>query len=239
MATHFPKANAPSGSVTQGQDVARLSPEQSRKLLTRAAAVAIAGILLAVMAALSDGHRFAYAWLTGFEFTVTIGLGGLILVLIQHLTRSGWSVAARRSMEWLAGFLPIAAILFIPVALQYADLYHEWVHPIGEEAELIEKKHAYLNPGFFFGRAVLYFAIWSAVSLFYRRNSLRQDQSGDPALTSKMQKFAPPLMFAVAYSLGFSGIDWVMSMRPAWFSTMFAVYIFAGAMTSSLATLAL
>src|SRR5262245_58036249 len=223
MATHFPKANAPSGSVTQGQDVARLSPEQSRKLLTRAAAVAIAGILLAVMAALSDGHRFAYAWLTGFEFTLTIGLGGLILVLIQHLTRSGWSVAARRSMEWLAGFLPVAALLFIPVALCYGDLYHEWVHPSPAEAELIHKKHACLHPRLLCARAALDFVIWGAVSFYYRRNSQRQDLTGDPALTSKMQKFAPPLMFAVAYSMGFSGLDWVMSMRPAWFSTMFAV----------------
>ena len=228
-----------SSSADPGVDVPRLSAEQSARLLTRAGAFAISGVLLAVAAALSDSHRFAYSYLTGFEFTVTIGIGGLILVLIQHLTRAGWSVAARRSMEWLAGFLPVAAILFVPIALCHGDLYHEWVHPGPDEAAMVAEKRAFLNPPFFFARAAFYFAVWGAISYFYRRNSQRQDTSGDPALTSRMQKFAPPLMFAVAYTMGFSGIDWVMSIKPAWFSTMFAVYLFAGAMTSSLAVLAM
>ena len=145
-------------------------------------------------------------------------------------------------MEWLGAFLPIGAILFLPVALSAPTLYHEWwpSHEAGHAVEAaVEAKRAFLNPGTFYGLSALFFAIWSGAGWFYYSTSRKLDESGDPALTSTMQKFSPPLIFLIGYSLAFSGILWVMSMTPAWFSTMWGVYIFAGSMTSSLAVLSL
>jgi hypothetical protein len=204
--------------------------------------IAVLGIVLAIVAAVVDTKRFAFSYLTGFYFVVTLGLGGLFFVLIQHVTKAGWSVAPRRQMEWLSGILPITAILFIPLALLAGNIWHEWWHPEalhGEEAELVGKKLGYLNPTFFYIRAVIYFAVWSALAMLFRGASRKQDMSGDPKLTEKMQVWAAPSLFAFGVTLTFAAFDWLMSLTPTWYSTIFGVYIFAGAVTSSLALLAL
>jgi hypothetical protein len=210
--------------------------------MTIAAATFAVGLLLAAAGFVADGKRAAYSYLTGYYFTVTIALGGMVLTNIQHLTRAGWSVAPRRAMEWLGSFLPIAAVLFIPVALSAPTLYHEWWPAHGEAHHVeaaIQAKHAFLNPVAYYGLSALFFIIWGGVGWFYLSTSRKLDETGDPALTMKMERRSPPIIFLVAYSLACSGILWVMSMRPAWFSTMWGVYIFAGAMTSSLAVLSL
>ena len=113
-------------------DIARLDKAAGSKLNTVAYAVLGLGVLLAGAGFAADKHRFAFSYLVGFIYVLTLGLGGLFFVIIQHLTRAGWSVAARRQMEWLAGILPVAAVLFLPVVLFSHDLYHHWM---GEEAK--------------------------------------------------------------------------------------------------------
>ena len=100
-------------------------------------------------------------------------------------------------------------------------------------------KADYLNPGFFGIRTVVYFAIWGLMSWFFLRNSLAQDKTGDKNLTLKMQRWSAPLMILFAATLTFSSFDYEMSLAPFWFSTMFPVYIFAGAFLSGLAAITL
>lgn len=204
--------------------------------------LAVLGVVLAAVAAFVDTKRFAFSYLTGFTFVTTLGLGGLFFVLIQHVTKAGWSVAPRRQMEWLGGFLPLTAILFIPLAILAGTIWHDWWHPEtlhGAEAELVQQKLGYLNPTFFYARAVIYFATWAFLSWLFRNTSRKQDMSGDPKLTEKMQTWAGPALFAFGFTLTFAMFDWLMSLQPTWYSTIFGVYIFAGSVTSSLALLAL
>ncbi|MGB0678704.1 MAG: hypothetical protein ACPGUV_03485 [Polyangiales bacterium] len=93
---------------------------------------------------------------------------------------------------------------------------------------LVDHKRPYLNLPFFGVRAVLYFIIWLVLAFFYRRNSLRQDADGDPAHTVRSQRWAPLAMALFGLSLTFAGFDWLMSLEPAWYSTIYGVYIFAG-----------
>jgi hypothetical protein len=96
-----------------------------------------------------------------------------------------------------------------------------------------------LNPGFFGIRVVAYFAIWGLMAWFFLGNSLAQDRTGDPGLTSKMQNWSGPLMIIFAATLVFSSFDFEMSLAPLWFSTMFPVYIFSGAVLGAMATIIL
>jgi hypothetical protein len=95
--------------------------------------------------------------------------------------------------------------------------------------------HAYLNPTFFFIRLAIYFAVFIGLALFFTRNSLRQDETGDLRTTRKMEIASAPLIPLFALSLTFIGLDLFMSLDPHWFSTMFGVYCFAGAFYTVLA----
>lgn len=228
-----------SSVTTAAVDVARIEKARGSKLTTASLGLAGAGILLGIAAAAVDSSRFAFSYLTGFLWVVTLGLGGLFFVIIQHLTRAGWSVAARRQAEWLAGILPISALLFIPVAVFSHDLWHHWM---GEEAAhdpILVGKSGYLNTTFFFVRAAFYFAVWSGLAWFFRKHSLAQDETGDVSHTRKMQAFSAPATLLFGLTITFAGFDWLMSLDPHWFSTIFGVYVFSGAVVGSLAAMAL
>ncbi len=194
------------------------------------------------------GQRFAYAYLMNFCFFISIALGALFFVMSQHLARAGWSVTIRRIAEVLAVCVVPMAILFIPIAIMVGL---GWAHPfewnspswISEASDdlkpIYEKKSGYLNTGFFLVRAVVYFILWIGTATFLLRNSLHQDTTKAKGLTSRMQAFSAPLMILFAMSLVFCSFDWEMSLAPMWFSTMFPVYFFAGAVLGGLATITL
>jgi hypothetical protein len=228
-----------SAATTTALDTARLTPEQGRRLLTLGGAIAAVGILASIGGAVVDHERFAFSYLTAFMYVTTLGLGGLFFVLIQHLVNAGWSVAPRRQMEWLSGILPICALLFLPIAFFSHDIWHHWMSAEAANDEILVKKQAYLNPTFFFIRAALFFAIWSLLSLTFRRASAAQDVDGDVGHTLRSAGRSAPAMLLFALSLTFAAFDWLMSLDPHWYSTIFGVYVFAGSVTSSLAALAL
>lgn len=220
-------------------DATKLPADAAAKLQKNATLAAVVGLACTGAAFAIDKHRFGYSYLVGFAFVATIGLGALFFVMLHHLTRAGWSVTARRHMEFVAeGILPWVVLLFAPIAVLAHDIFHSWM---GEHvAEAIEKKHAYLNPQFFFIRAAGFFAIWALLAIWFAKRSRDQDvKPNDVGLTRKMQAVSAPAMFAFAYSLTFAAFDWLMSLDAHWFSTIFGVYIFSGAVTSSLSVLAL
>jgi hypothetical protein len=220
-------------------DPVRLEKTRADRLLNLGGALASGGIALSALAGVVAPQRFAHAYLVAFTFTTTLCLGGLFFVIIQHLTRAGWSVTVRRQMEWLASFLPVCALLFLPVVLFRERLYHAWMSPEAAANEVLHQKAAFLNPGFFFFRAALYFAIWGLLSYVFVKGSRDQDESGDPALTRRMRSFSGPGTLLFALSVSFAGFDWLMSMQPLWYSTIFGVYVFSGAAVGGLAALAL
>ena len=218
----------------------KLSAEQGAKLTRVAGIVAGLGVLLGGAGYASDAHHFAFSYLVGFTWLATIGLGALFFVIVQHLVRAGWSVSPRRAMEWLSsGILPACAVLFVPVAVFAHTLYEHWMGPHAAHDPALHKKAGYLNPGFFFGRAVVFLLLWTALSLWFASNSKKQDVSGDKSLTEKMQLGSAPSVLVFGLSLTFAAFDWIMSLTPHWYSTIFGVYVFAGAATSSLSALAL
>ncbi len=182
-------------------------------------------------------QRFFPAYLTAFAWVLSLTLGTLFFVVLQHLVRAGWSVVIRRLAEFFAAQAPLLAVLALPLLLGLHDLYH-WTHPevVAEDPVLLGKK-PYLNVPFFLLRLAFYFLFWSWAGRFYYRASVAQDESGDVGLTERMQKRAAPAMLVYALTVTFAAFDLLMSLDPHWYSTIFGVYYFAGAVVAAFALL--
>jgi hypothetical protein len=129
-------------------------------------------------------------------------------------------------------------VLFLPI-IPFAPSLFKWMKPEAASDHLLVHKAAYLNPTFFYIRAFVFVVLWAGLALWFYKNSREQDQTGSLDLSRKMGAFSAPAMFLFALSLSFAAFDWIMSLDPHWYSTIFGVYIFAGAATSSLSALAL
>jgi hypothetical protein len=199
----------------------------------------ILGLLASAALYPSDPKRFFFSYLTAFMFFLTISLGSLFFVTIHHLVRSGWSVVVRRIPEHLMKNVLILAVLFIPVLFGMHHLY-EWTHTAEVAKDLLlQKKSPYLNTTFFFIRVAFYFGVWFLLARKYFNNSVKQDESGDEKLTLNSQKTSTYGILLFAITATFAGVDWVMSLTPHWYSTMFGVYLFAGSAVSALASMSL
>lgn len=180
-------------------------------------------------------QRFFPAYLTAFAWVLSLTLGALFFVVLQHLVRAGWSVVVRRLAEFFAAQAPLLAVLALPLLLGLHDLYH-WTHPEMADAVLLGKK-PYLNVPFFLLRLALYFLFWSWAGRFYYKASVAQDESGDVHLTESMQKRAARVMLVYALTITFAAFDLLMSLDPHWYSTIFGVYYFSGAVVGAFALL--
>ena len=181
---------------------------------------------------LSGGvENFFRAYLTGFIFWVGVGLGCLGLLLLQYLTGGGWGVMIRRVLEAGTRTLPLLALLFIPVALGMNHIY-EWIHPehIADpvEQKIVAAKHGYLNVTFFLIRAALYFASWLALMFLLNRWSAEQDRTGDSRPRSRAGVLSGPGLILFIMAVTFASVDWVMSIEPGWFSTIFGLIFVIG-----------
>jgi hypothetical protein len=105
------------------------------------------------------------------------------------------------------------------------------------EAETQAKKAGYLNRGFFLGRVVVYFAVWILMAFRFFKLSTDQDSTKDPKLTLRAKSFAPVSTVLFGLSLTFAAFDWLMSLDPSWFSTIYGVTYFAGCAVTIFATL--
>jgi len=166
-------------------------------------------------------------YLVSFAFFLSLSLGALFFVMLQHLTRAGWSVVIRRIAEAMATNVWLMAVLAIPIVLEVERIY-PWAHPgVAEHDPLIAAKTGFLNPSFFITRLAIYFLIWSVLAWFFYRTSKAQDTNGDPALTRRMEVLSAPGMVLFALSLNFAAFDLLMSLDPHWFSTIYGVYYFS------------
>ncbi len=220
-------------------DDPKLDPGIAEKAFKTCLYVGIAGLVATAAGLAVDKKQFFFSWLTAFWFFTTIALGGMFFAVLHHLVRASWSTGFRRIAETIGTNTLLMVVFFIPVLVGMHDLYH-WAHQEAVELDpILQWKHGYLNTGFFLVRAAIFFALWILISRFFFKNSVAQDANGDEALTFKMRKLAPVSTLIFALSITFAGIDWIKSLDPHWFSTMFGVCMFAGSMVAIFATLSL
>jgi hypothetical protein len=225
------------GTATSDLDTGakhHLDAATAGKLKTFGIAAAAIGAALILAGFFVGGDAFNGPYLVGVMWSCTIALGGLFFPLVWRVTKAGWPVAARRHMEWLAGFLPLMFVLILPIVLQLHDIY-EWTHEEIRTDPIVSKKVAWLSESGFVFRAFVYIAIWNAILFFFRRWSYRQDQTGEIGLTLKAQYWSPVAIILFALSTSFAGFDWTMSLSPHWFSTIYGVLVFSGGVVTALA----
>jgi len=233
--------------------ITSLGGESTSRLMPVFGIVGIGCLVGGYLLAGADMGRFSHAYLLNFCFFLSITLGCLFFVMIQHLTKAGWSVTVRRVAEVIAcGIIPLG-LLFIPILVLVitgnSDLY-PWNTAVNAEGynapewavgdpRILDIKATWLNSMWFCVRAVIYFVVWSFIAVRLYRWSVKQDETGDKKISLKSQAFCAPLMLGFVLCLAFASFDFEMSLAPMWFSTMFPVYFFAGSVMSSLAMITL
>lgn len=186
----------------------------------------------AVGAAVSPEHFFR-SYLFGYVFWLGVALGCLAIVLIHHVTGGAWGLVIRRLLESATRTIPVMAILFVPLLFGIGTLY-EWSHAdVVAKDPLLQHKQAYLNVPFFIVRTVLYFIVWSALAWVLSAWSRRQDETGDPRLVRRFQMLGAGGLLLFVLTMTFASVDWLMSLEPHWFSTIYGILIMAGQAVSA------
>jgi hypothetical protein len=226
-------------------DLVALRPEQVtippghpwNRLPLAGAVCALLGAVACAILGAGNPKQFFFSWLVSFLFFLSLAVGALFFVLIQYASQGGWSVVLRRIGETTFATVPVMAALFVPLLFGLNDLYSWSVPGAAEHDALLQWKAPFLNVPFFLIRAALYFGIWSFIALVYYRGSRGQDVTGDPAVSARLRRFAGPGIIVMALTATFASVDWIMSLTPHWYSTMFGVYFFAGSFVGFIALL--
>ncbi len=185
------------------------------------------GLIASLVGYFLDADQFFFSYLVSFVFFTGIALAALLMVMLHHITRSSWGVLVRRMSESFTANIWIWGIFLIPVLLGIHNLYH-WSHEDAVIADKILKgKSSYLNTPFFIARQFIYFAIWGYLGYKLHKTSVEMDKTGDWGLTTLLRKVSAPGIPLFALTIAFASFDWLMSLDPHWFSTMFGVYFFS------------
>lgn len=194
----------------------------------------------AFLPALGGGvDQFFRSYLVGYVFWVGVTLGCLGILMLQHLTGGAWGLAIRRVLEAGTRTLPLMLLLFLPIAIFGLSHLYEWMH-INEVTEknvrrILEAKKPYLNPMFFLIRTAIYFAIWMGLMFLLNKWSAEQDRTAERQYSKKMQYLSGPGIILFVLTVTFASVDWVMSLNPEWFSTIYGLLYVAGWVLSAFA----
>jgi hypothetical protein len=176
-------------------------------------------------------------------FFMMISLGVLAFYAIQRASQAGWSIVLYRIMEGITGYLFLGCVFVLIIlgfsALKFNHLFI-WMDPeVVAHDEIIRNKIGYLNIPFFFIRAIIYVSGWVIYREITRRLSLQQDENHDISVHKKLFKFSAGFLVFFLVSESMMSWDWIMSIDPHWFSTLFGWYVFAGMFVSGITTIAI
>lgn len=182
----------------------------------------------------------AVAWVniltTSFYF-LCIGLFGVFMLTLTNIVGASFVAPYRRILEGLAGTVPFLCFPILSVLLGAHTLY-EWTHTdLVLNDKILVQKMAYLNMPFFAIRMIICLGIWSALAVYFIKKSKEQDEHPERAveIQQKLQGRSAVGMILFALTFCVASFDWIMSLEPHWFSTIFGIFTFSGLMTSGIA----
>ena len=198
----------------------------------RALIVASIGLVGCAIGFYLNHEQFYRSWLIAYLLFLGITLGSMALVMIQHLSGGSWGVF-RRIFEASSRTILLLIVLFIPVLIGMTSLY-PWASDALAADPVVEHKSLYLNVPFFIARVGVYFAAWWGLSHLLNKWSQQQD-TGDVAVNTRLQRLSGAGLVVYALTVTFAGIDWVMSLNPHWYSTLFGFLMMGGQGLAALA----
>jgi len=200
--------------------------------IARASLLVGAGALVATLAlAIANPGQFVRSYLVAYVWVFGVALGCFGLMTMHHLSRGAWGLMIRRILEAATRTIPVLSAAFVPIALGMKTLY-PWARHGGHEEGF---RAAYLTPNGFIFRALVCFALWSAFAVLLSRMSLKQDQTNDASLRRKMKTMAAGGLCLHVVLMTSCAIDWLMSLSPAWSSTIYGFYVIVGQAVAALA----
>jgi hypothetical protein len=214
-------------------------PAEVGRFQRHALIVGVIGIAVCVAGAVFNLDQFWKSYLLGYVFWAGIALGCLAILMLQHMSGGAWGLVIRRLLEASTRTFPLLALMFVPVAFGVRSIYI-WAQPVAFDApealkHALAHKAPYLNVPFFLTRAVFYFAVWNLMAYFLSKWSLEQDRKGHRPITSKLQALSAPGLILYGFTVTFASIDWLMSLEPQWFSTMYGILVMGGQGLSAMA----
>lgn len=187
-----------------------------------------AALALALVGALLDLEQFLRSYLIGYVFWAGIALGSMAILMIHHVAGGAWGAVIRRPLESAVRTLPLLAILFVPIFFGVHHLY-EWAHAdVIAHDPILAEKAPYLNVSFFRLRAVFYFAIWIVVAHYLGRWSIEQDRDAASNAGRRLQFLSQGGLLLYGLTVTFAAVDWMMSLEPHWFSTIYGLLVMGG-----------
>jgi hypothetical protein len=204
------------------------SPEL-RRIQQYALLVGVIAFVACVVGALFSPVQFFRSYLLAYVFWLGIALGCLAIVMLHYLSGGAWGIVIRRFLESGTRTLPLMAVLFLPLVFGLSDIY-VWARADAVAHDtLLQHKSVYLNVPFFLARTVLYFVAWIGVTYFLNKWSLIQDhQPDDQQLARRFRLLSGPGLVLYGLAVTFAAIDWLMSLEPHWYSTIYGVMVMVG-----------
>lgn len=194
----------------------------------------LVGLTLCAVGAIFRPAVFLQSYLFAYLFLLGLALGSMAILMLQYLTTGDWGVVTRRVLESAMRTLPWLAVGFLPVALGARELY-VWARPAQAAAEGLDYRAEYLNLPFFVARAVIYFAVWLAMAHRLDRWSREQDRGAALEWLKRLRRLSGPGLALYGVTITFAAYDWLMSLNPEWYSTIFGLLIIAGQALSAIA----
>ena len=212
------------------------APSRVSSLQRVALIVGVVGLGLCAVGFSAGREQFVRAWLIAFLFWWGVSLGSLAWMMVHHLSGGQWGVVTRRVFEASSRVLPFMALAFLPVAFGVRELY-PWARPeLVANDEILQHRAPYLNISFFYFRAALYFVLWSALAYLISGWSRKQDSApGDEGLAIRMQRLSGGGLLLYGITLFFASVDWLMSLDPHWYSTIYGILMLGGQGLASMA----
>jgi hypothetical protein len=192
-------------------------------------------LLLCLLGGFLEPRQFFISYLFAELVWLGVALGCMAFLMIHYLTGGKWGWPVRRMFEAAAWTLPVVGLLFIPVFFGIDQLY-PWATRARVAADhVLQHKQSYLNPTLFIVRAVVFFGIWIWLAHLLNKWSREQDATHDLAPMKRLRKLSGPGLVIYPLTITVTFVDWVMSLEPDWFSTIFPILICIGQMLSGLA----
>jgi hypothetical protein len=197
------------------------------------------GVALSALGVYLDPVAFFRAYLLAFLFWWGIPLGCLAILMIHHLVGGAWGAVIRRLLEAATRTLVLLPVLFVPLLFGLETLY-SWANPAMVAADqALQHKSAYLNKSFFLLRAAGYVAIWLGLAYVLNKASRRQEAIGeataDEAVRHRLRLLSGPGLALYGLTVTFAAVDWMMSLEPLWYSTIYGLRIAVGQLLAGLA----
>jgi hypothetical protein len=226
--------------VTEGtQAVYFTLPESISRLGRVGLFIGVLGIVLTAVGAVLSPASFFSSYLVAFIWVAAIPLGSLGLLMLYHLAGGRWGFMIRRVLEASTRTIPLIALLFVPLLFGLSRIYPWADASVLASDEAIAAKTNYLNPQGFLWRGILYFVIWLVFAFVLDRLSAKQDEGAVPERDKRMAAFSGPGIIAWCLAGTFASVDWLMSLDPKWYSSIYGIYFFESMALAALAFTAL